>query len=326
MLALQLISWIKLPWLHITCSPPLPQSNSERWAPPPRSRKIPAPAELSFFHVYFFFLSLYSAHLLFYKCLFLSQFMHHMYIPHVYCCVLECDICFLLMGRYCTKENALLKGMMKFSGYSLAVSFSPVGSTVIRNNCRFHVGRNFRSSSRFFSAKQQSHDKGVLPNYYLPPWFRWVLPVVSTYFCCCCPLYCWNCEQMWLSRPKSWSRCGFRNLQNLDMAAEITVVDLDLKPWLWLWVFCWFYWHVLVFVFRWLNFSVAPMMEWTDHHYRTLARLISKHAWLYTEMLAAETIVYQQDNLVSLDCLLTENKVWKRKEKKELKGFYYANS
>ncbi|XP_057456968.1 uncharacterized protein LOC130747925 isoform X2 [Lotus japonicus] len=104
--------------------------------------------------------------------------------------------------------------MMKFSGYSLAVSFSPVGSTVIRNNCRFHVGRNFRSSSRFFSAKQQSHDKGVLPNYYLPPWF-----------------------------------------------------------------------------------SVAPMMEWTDHHYRTLARLISKHAWLYTEMLAAETIVYQQDNL-----------------------------
>ncbi|XP_024025740.1 uncharacterized protein LOC21395706 [Morus notabilis] len=44
-------------------------------------------------------------------------------------------------------------------------------------------------------------------------------------------------------------------------------------------------------------FSVAPMMDWTDHHYRTLARLISKHAWLYTEMLAAETIVYQQHNL-----------------------------
>lgn len=44
-------------------------------------------------------------------------------------------------------------------------------------------------------------------------------------------------------------------------------------------------------------FSVAPMMEWTDHHYRTLARLISKHAWLYTEMLAAETIVYQEHNL-----------------------------
>lgn len=48
-----------------------------------------------------------------------------------------------------------------------------------------------------------------------------------------------------------------------------------------------------------LIFSVAPMMEWTDTHYRTLARLITKHAWLYTEMLAAETIVYQKDNLVS---------------------------
>uniref|UniRef100_A0A0D9ZIC9 DUS-like FMN-binding domain-containing protein n=1 Tax=Oryza glumipatula TaxID=40148 RepID=A0A0D9ZIC9_9ORYZ len=44
-------------------------------------------------------------------------------------------------------------------------------------------------------------------------------------------------------------------------------------------------------------FSVAPMMDWTDNHYRTLARLISKHAWLYTEMVVAETIVHQKDNL-----------------------------
>ncbi|XP_010695132.2 uncharacterized protein LOC104907829 isoform X1 [Beta vulgaris subsp. vulgaris] len=44
-------------------------------------------------------------------------------------------------------------------------------------------------------------------------------------------------------------------------------------------------------------FSVAPMMEWTDNHYRMLARIISKNAWLYTEMLAAETIVYQKGNL-----------------------------
>ncbi|KAL8155050.1 uncharacterized protein LOC141661692 [Apium graveolens] len=44
-------------------------------------------------------------------------------------------------------------------------------------------------------------------------------------------------------------------------------------------------------------FSVAPMMDWTDNHYRTLARLISKHAWLYTEMVAAETIVHQTENL-----------------------------
>ncbi|XP_010413133.1 PREDICTED: uncharacterized protein LOC104699521 isoform X1 [Camelina sativa] len=44
-------------------------------------------------------------------------------------------------------------------------------------------------------------------------------------------------------------------------------------------------------------FSVAPMMDWTDNHYRTLARLITKHAWLYTEMIAAETLVHQQTNL-----------------------------
>lgn len=44
-------------------------------------------------------------------------------------------------------------------------------------------------------------------------------------------------------------------------------------------------------------FSVAPMMDWTDNHYRTLARIISKHAWLYTEMIAADTIVHQKDNL-----------------------------
>ncbi|XXG56505.1 hypothetical protein AAC387_Pa03g3893 [Persea americana] len=44
-------------------------------------------------------------------------------------------------------------------------------------------------------------------------------------------------------------------------------------------------------------FSVAPMMDWTDNHYRALARLISRHAWLYTEMVVAETIVHQKENL-----------------------------
>ncbi|KAF6158549.1 hypothetical protein GIB67_040063 [Kingdonia uniflora] len=44
-------------------------------------------------------------------------------------------------------------------------------------------------------------------------------------------------------------------------------------------------------------FSIAPMMDWTDNHYRTLARMITKHAWLYTEMVVAETIVHQKDNL-----------------------------
>ncbi|KAL9262081.1 hypothetical protein AKJ16_DCAP18335 [Drosera capensis] len=45
------------------------------------------------------------------------------------------------------------------------------------------------------------------------------------------------------------------------------------------------------------HFSVTLLMDWTTNHYRTLARLISKHAWLYTEMIATETIVYQEGNL-----------------------------
>ncbi|KAJ7551045.1 hypothetical protein O6H91_07G131400 [Diphasiastrum complanatum] len=39
------------------------------------------------------------------------------------------------------------------------------------------------------------------------------------------------------------------------------------------------------------------MMDWTDNHFRSLARLISRKSWLYTEMIVAETIVYQQGNL-----------------------------
>ncbi|XP_037409740.1 uncharacterized protein LOC119272335 isoform X2 [Triticum dicoccoides] len=46
-----------------------------------------------------------------------------------------------------------------------------------------------------------------------------------------------------------------------------------------------------------IHASVAPMMDWTDNHYRTLARLISRHAWLYIEMVVAETIVHQKDKL-----------------------------
>ncbi|TMW99124.1 hypothetical protein EJD97_003012 [Solanum chilense] len=52
-------------------------------------------------------------------------------------------------------------------------------------------------------------------------------------------------------------------------------------------------------------FSVAPMMKWTDNHYRTLARLISKKTWLYTEMLAAETIYLLVWQFVA-DVLATE--------------------
>lgn len=36
-----------------------------------------------------------------------------------------------------------------------------------------------------------------------------------------------NCEQ---TRPKSWLHCRFRNRQNVDVTAKITVADLDWKP------------------------------------------------------------------------------------------------
>ena len=33
-------------------------------------------------------------------------------------------------------------------------------------------------------------------------------------------------------------------------------------------------------------------MDWTDMHYRQLARLISRHTWLYTEMVVDMTILH----------------------------------
>ena len=36
--------------------------------------------------------------------------------------------------------------------------------------------------------------------------------------------------------------------------------------------------------------SVAPMMGWTDRHYRYMARLLTKHALLYTEMVVDDTV------------------------------------
>ncbi|MDO5356743.1 MAG: tRNA dihydrouridine(20/20a) synthase DusA [Conchiformibius sp.] len=38
--------------------------------------------------------------------------------------------------------------------------------------------------------------------------------------------------------------------------------------------------------------SVAPMLDWTDRHYRHLARSLSRHTWLYTEMINAGAVVY----------------------------------
>jgi tRNA-dihydrouridine synthase A len=39
------------------------------------------------------------------------------------------------------------------------------------------------------------------------------------------------------------------------------------------------------------RFSVAPMMDWTDHHCRFFLRLLSKHALLYTEMVTTGALL-----------------------------------
>ena len=33
-------------------------------------------------------------------------------------------------------------------------------------------------------------------------------------------------------------------------------------------------------------------MDWTDVHYRQLARLLSRHTWLYTEMVVDSTLLF----------------------------------
>lgn len=38
-------------------------------------------------------------------------------------------------------------------------------------------------------------------------------------------------------------------------------------------------------------FAVAPMVDWTDRHYRFFARRLSRHALLYTEMIVADAIL-----------------------------------
>ena len=44
------------------------------------------------------------------------------------------------------------------------------------------------------------------------------------------------------------------------------------------------------------GFSVAPMMDWTDKHCRHFHRKLTKHAWLYSEMVTTGAIIYG-DNL-----------------------------
>lgn len=40
------------------------------------------------------------------------------------------------------------------------------------------------------------------------------------------------------------------------------------------------------------QFSVAPMLDWTDRHCRVFHRQLSKHAWLYSEMVTTGAIIY----------------------------------
>ncbi|RMO09216.1 tRNA-dihydrouridine synthase [Pseudomonas coronafaciens pv. zizaniae] len=40
------------------------------------------------------------------------------------------------------------------------------------------------------------------------------------------------------------------------------------------------------------RFSVAPMMDWTDHHCRYFMRLLSRHALLYTEMVTTGALLH----------------------------------
>jgi tRNA-dihydrouridine synthase A len=50
------------------------------------------------------------------------------------------------------------------------------------------------------------------------------------------------------------------------------------------------------------RFSVAPMMEWTDRHYRVLARLHSRKARLYTEMVTSAAIIHgDRERLLGYD-------------------------
>jgi tRNA-dihydrouridine synthase A len=50
------------------------------------------------------------------------------------------------------------------------------------------------------------------------------------------------------------------------------------------------------------RFCVAPMMEWTDRHYRVLARLHSRHTRLYTEMVTSAAVIHgDRDRLLGFD-------------------------
>src|SRR5690606_41762525 len=50
--------------------------------------------------------------------------------------------------------------------------------------------------------------------------------------------------------------------------------------------------HDTAAVKRARRFSVAPMMDWTDRHCRTLHRLLTRESLLFTEMVTSAAIVH----------------------------------
>ena len=48
--------------------------------------------------------------------------------------------------------------------------------------------------------------------------------------------------------------------------------------------------------------SVAPMLDWTDRHYRFMTRQITHNAWLYSEMVNSGAVVYgDKDRFLSFN-------------------------
>lgn len=52
--------------------------------------------------------------------------------------------------------------------------------------------------------------------------------------------------------------------------------------------------------------AVAPMMEWTDRHYRVLARMMTRHTELYTEMIGDAAVVRGPERLTMFNPDLEE--------------------
>ena len=49
------------------------------------------------------------------------------------------------------------------------------------------------------------------------------------------------------------------------------------------------------------TFSIAPMLDWTDRHYRYFARLMSKQALLYTEMVTTGAILHGKGDYLAFN-------------------------